>query len=259
MGHVRLGTLPTSREWSRVVDLLESKANVAEIADAVAEASERDFIAARGDPVLGHTTWLLTQLPLVARSDNFAGELVALGFSETSQQSLLNVVAEFPSAVERHTGGASGRTDLGELARQAAAESLSTLVGQQLPTLFGTSPTDLKIELAKFATRARFAILARDFFSRLTFKTLDYYVSRVLANHVGPGRALDSLERRADFESALRLHCREASLIVEQFAGGWFSKAEYERNLTPEAAQSFTDYALKKMREELRMRRANDA
>ena len=49
------------------------------------------------------------------------------------------------------------------------------------------------------------------------------------------------------------------SLIVESFAGGWFSKANFTGRLTPQATQSFTDYALKKMRDELRARRADDA
>ena len=56
----------------------------------------------------------------------------------------------------------------------------------------------------------------------------------------------------------LEKHCREASVIVEQFAGGWFSKASFQGKLTPASAQAFADYALKKMRDELRVRRASD-
>jgi hypothetical protein len=48
-------------------------------------------------------------------------------------------------------------------------------------------------------------------------------------------------------------------LIVESFAGGWFSKANYTGRLTRQATQSFTDYALKKIRDELRARREDDA
>ncbi len=133
------------------------------------------------------------------------------------------------------------------------------MVGAQLPGLFGTTPDDLRIELSKFATKDRFASLTRDFFARLTLKTLDYYLSRVLEDHVGPERAIATLDERVKFRSALDTHCREASVIVEQFAGGWFSKAHYERRLTRELAQKFSDYALKKMRDELRARRADNA
>ena len=259
MGHVRLGVLPKSREWTQVVELLAKGSDVAELAAAVAIAAENELISARGDPVLGNTVWLLAQLPLAARTDRFASELVALGFPPGSEQTLLNIVAGFSSAVDNQISNNAGRTDLGELARQAASESLATLVGAQMPGLFGASPADLRIELGKFATKDRFSVLARDFFSRLTLKTLDYYLSRVLANHVGPDRALVSLQQQEQFRNALERHCRETSLIVEQFAGGWFSKANYQGRLTRESAQSFSDYAVKKMRDELRARRADNA
>ena len=258
MGHVRLGDLPKSREWDHVVNLLTDGAGVAELADAVAIAAEDQLISARGDPVLANTIWLLTQLPLAARTDRFAAELTALGFGEGSELSLLNIVAGFSSAVETQISGTAGRTDLGELAREAASETLSTLVGAQMPGLFGANADDLRIELGKFATRDRFAALSRDFFARLTHKTLDYYLSRVLANHIGPDRALSSLEKGAEYRGALRQHCREASLIVEQFAGGWFSKANHQGRLTRASAQRFSDYALKKMRDELRARRGDN-
>ena len=258
MGHVRLGRLPKTREWSQVVALLAEGADVGKLAAAVAIAAESELISARGDPVLANTVWLLTQLPLAARSGRFAAELAALGFEAGSEQSLLNIIAGFSGAVDSQISGTVGRTDLGELARQAATESLTSLVGGQMPGLFGTQADDLQIELAKFATKDRFARLSRDFFARLTLKTLNYYLSRVLSDYVGPGRALPALHDESNFRDALERHCREASLIVEQFAGGWFSKANYQRRLTREAAQNFSDYALKKVRDELRARRAGD-
>lgn len=259
MGHVRLGKLRTSRKWSQVVALLDRNADVAEIADAVAAAAEDELFSARGDPVLASTVWLLTQLPLAARSQRFAAELVGLGFTPGSEQSLLSVVAGLSRAVDSQISSNLPRSDFGELARQAAAESLSVLVGAQLPHLFGTSATDFQIELAKFASKDRFARLARDFFARLTFKTLDYYISRVLPDFVGPGRPLQSLGEQDNFRAGLAQHCSEAAVIVEAFAGGWLSKANFTSRLTREATQGFTDYALKKMRDELRARRADDA
>ena len=81
----------------------------------------------------------------------------------------------------------------------------------------------------------------------------------MLAEHVGPDRAIETLRQQTEFKAALERHCREASVIVEQFAGGWFSKAKYERTLTRESSQRFADYALKKVRDELRARRVGDA
>ena len=259
MGHVRLGKLASSRKWRDVVALLSRGADVSVLADAVATAAENELISARGDPVLACAVWLLTQLPLAARSDNFAAELTKLGFARGSEHSLFNIVAGLSQAVDRQVTSSQDRSDLGELARQAAAESLSILVGAQMPTLFGSSAEDFRIELAKFASKDRFAFLARDFFARLTYKTLDYYISRVLPDFIGPGRPLPSLGQQDAFHAGLQHHCSEASVIVETFAAGWFSKANFQGKLTPQAVQGFTDYALKKLRNELRARRADDA
>ena len=258
MGHLRLGKLASSRRWKEVIALLRAGGNVTDLAAATALAAESEFEAAKGDPALAYTVWLLTQLPLAAKTPQFAVRLVELGFSPGSEQSVLGLVAGFTHAVDRHDAGRSDRTDLGELARQAATESLSAIAGAAMPSLFGADAESVQRELGKLAGKDRFAGLARDFFARLTQKTLEYYISRELPNHVGPGKSFASIDQQIAFRTALERHCREASLIVEEFAGGWYSKSNYKGTLTPAAAQAFTDYALKKMRDELRARRAVD-
>lgn len=258
MGHLRLGQLPKTRRWKAVIDLLRTGADVSELAAATAVAAENELDGAKGDPALAYTVWLLAQLPLAARSPQFVEHLGGLGFDPGSEQSIWSLVAGFSKAVDRQVAGRSDRTDLGELARQAAVESLSAIINSKTPSLFDTSAEDVRRELGRLATKDRFAGLARDFFARLTQKTLEYYISRELPNHVGPGKALPGLGQQIAFRAALELHCREASEIVEVFAGTWFSKANFRGQLTPAAAQGFADYALKKMRDELRARRSAD-
>lgn len=255
MGHLHLGRLAATRRWKEVIALLRTGAGIAELADATAHAAEAELQSAKGDPGLGYAVWLLTQLPLAARSPQFAARLGELGFDAGSEQSILALVAGFTKAVNQHVAGSSGRTDLGELARQAATESLTAIAGAGLPSLFGSTADDVQRELGKLATKDQFAGLARDFFGRLTQKTLEYYISRELPNHVGPGKAIPTVDQQIAFNAALELHCREASLIVEEFAGGWYSKSNFKGEITPSQAQGFTDYALKKMRDELRVRR----
>ena len=259
MGHLRLGRLRTTNRWKDVITLMSSGADIAELAAATAFAAETEFKAAQGDPALAWTVWLLTQLPLAARSGQLADKLGGLGFDPSAANSLFNLVAGFTQAVDVHSSGNFRRTDLGEMARLAAAESLSVMVGAGLPTLFNVTPDDVQRELSKFASKDRFAKLTRDFFARLTQKSLEYYISRELPNHIGPDKPIANISQQIAFRSALECHCREASEIVEIFAGGWFSKANFQGTLTPDAAQHFADYALKKMRDELRARRADDA
>ena len=258
MGHVRLGRLPRTRKWQQVVALIADGASVDRIAAATAEAAEAGFRRAPADPALVHSLWLLTQIPLAARSPDFAASLERLGLQVGAQPTLLEIASAFSEAVDQQVGRIGGRTDLGEMAQQAAAESLAAVVGADLPSLFGPDPADVKFSIGKFAARDRFATLARDFFARLTRRYLDYYLSCEISNHVGPGKRLATTDAHTEFNSALEQHCREASRIVEEFAGGWFSKTHYQGGITPEKARNFAQIAFRKIGNELRKRRESD-
>ena len=164
----------------------------------------------------------------------------------------------FTATIDRHVGRTGGRTDLGEMAQLAAAESLSSVVGRDLPGLFGTTPDDVKLAVGRFSGKGRFADLARDFFSRLTFRCLDYYLSRELSNHVGPEQRFRSIREHTEFNSALDRHCRETSRILKEYAAEWFSKKNFEKALTPDEAGRFASVAFGKIRKELRKRRDAD-
>ena len=110
--------------------------------------------------------------------------------------------------------------------------------------------------MGEFASGDRFAHLARDFFARLTYRSLDYYLSRELAKHIGQDRRFATDAQRVAFQRALAQHTFETSRIVREFAGGWFGKTVWQRQaLDQDAINRFTDYAFKKMRSELGRRR----
>lgn len=256
MGHIRLGALPKTRNWLAVVELLNLGATVEDIAGATALAAEAELRNAATDPAFEYTVWLLTQLPLAARSDQFSERLVELGFEAGSEQSVLELLSSFSQAIAAHVGQPSNRRDLGDLARDAAVESLAGILTSGPASLFDAESETLQRDLAKLATITNFSRLARDFFARLTQKTLEYYLSRALPEQAGSNDQFGTVDKLIDFRIALEKHCREASEIVEDFAGGWYSKKRLRDDLTPESARNFGSYALKKMRDELRARRA---
>jgi hypothetical protein len=256
MGHVRLGVLPTSRKWRQVVHELRLGADVDTVAAAAADAAEAALHGASRDPAFLHAFWLLTQIPLAARGPAFADDLRSLGLEIPDRPSLMDVAAAYSGAVDRHIRRTGGRTDLGEMAQMAAVESLTAAVAPHLPSLFGPTPEEVRREIGRCASGDRFAALAREFFARLTQRSLDYYLSRELANHTGNGQRFADDAARARFDEALWRHCREASRIVEAFAGGWYGRNVYQRDgLTPDAVGRFAPVAFKKVRAELRKRR----
>lgn len=134
----------------------------------------------------------------------------------------------------------------------AAVETLTRVLGGQSRRLFGTSAAEVQHQFAALATTKQFGTLARDFFAALTRKYLTFYLSRELPNHVGGDRRFANTADHAAFNAALDLHCRQASRIVEEFAGGWFSKTNWEGGISPDDARAFAWVALKKLRAELR-------
>ncbi len=258
MGHVRLGTLPKSRKWLQVVNLLAEGADAGAIATASSDAAENSLANTAKDPALVYAFWLLTQIPLAARTDNFAAELRRIGLKVGDEPTLMEVVGAFTDAVDRQIRETGPRSDLGEMAQMAASEALATVAGRDLPGLFGPSPQDVKLAIGKLASTNQFSVLARDFFARLTKRHLDYYLSRELSNHVGADGRFKSIAEHSEFNAALDLHCREASRIIKEFSGGWFSKKNFENALTPDEAGKFAYIAFKKIRDELRKRRGDD-
>jgi len=102
MGHIRLGTLPKTHKWQRVVGLIAGGADVERIAAASADAAEHGLERASQDQGLAHAFWLLTQIPQAARQSDFADQLKRLGLEVSSKPTLLEIVGAFTSAVDRH-------------------------------------------------------------------------------------------------------------------------------------------------------------
>jgi hypothetical protein len=260
MGHNELGTLPRTRKWIEVVDLLETDGDIEQIAAASAEAAELTLQRASNDPGFAHAFWLLAQIPQAARRTDFAEQLRRLGLEVSPQPSLLEVVGAFTRAVDRHVQFIGRRSDLGEMAQHAAAETLATVVGRHLPNLFGSTGHDVQRAFARCASSGWFSVVARDFFSRLTRRSLGYFLSRELSKHVGPDKRFINIGEHHRFNEAFDQHCREASRIIKEFSRDWYGRAIREEDyVSKERAGAFAPVAFRKLRAELRRRRDADA
>lgn len=252
MGHTRLGELPRTRRWGQVVGLIAGGAGVAQVANATISAAERGLNLASNDQALVETVYLLSQLPLAARSEDFAAALRQAGLNVPDAPGLMDVVGAFTEAIDARVPNGR-RSDLGEMAQVAAAETIIKAVGDRTPALFGVAPADVRGALSALATSAQFGALARQFFARLTNRCMDYFLSRAFSYHVGEGRRFATLAQQASFDEALNLHCREASRIVEDFAGGWFSKTNWEKDgISRQDASGFAHVAMQKLASELK-------
>jgi hypothetical protein len=124
MGHVRLGSLPKTRRWNQVVSLIAGRGDVEGIAAASATAAENGLERASQDEGLAHAFWLLTQIPQAAREDNFSERLLELDLHVSNEPTLLEIVAAFMRAVDRHVGKRGKRTDLPKFLAHLNARNL---------------------------------------------------------------------------------------------------------------------------------------
>ena len=258
MGHQRLKNIPRTLRWRQVVELLDDDGSVGEIATLSAQAIDKALSRAARDPALTEAVYLLALLPGAARQLDAARALGGIGISAGTEPSLLDVVAGFERAVDREARMRGGRTDLGEIAQLAAANSITALVVPTLPGLFSTTASDVQSALARLDTPDQFARLSRTFFSDLVQRSLNYYLSREYAKHLGRGETFARLADQETFRAALAVHCYQTAFIVEQYSADWFSKAKFEGGITRARASTLARTALSKLRKELSHRSEPD-
>ena len=91
MGHQRIGTLPATRKWKAVIALITGGASANEIAAETAVAAEDSLKAASKSASLRFAFWMLTQIPLAARADDFGRALRELGLEVSDAPNLRKV------------------------------------------------------------------------------------------------------------------------------------------------------------------------
>lgn len=231
---------------------------VADVADRTLQAARGGLERAKDDPGLLYSVYLLTQVALASRAKDWQRELTRVGIRLAPDATVLDLTTEFQGAIDDWVVRRRHRSDLTEIASRAATEALRSLAAPRAQTLFGNSGEELRLAVRALSTKAGFADLGQAFFGRFISGFLNFYLSRVTAGHLGEGR-LQQLGDITAFNRALDTHCRESAGIVRDFAGQWYSKAEFQQGISLENTGGFVAVALTKLQEELRLQRESDS
>jgi hypothetical protein len=259
MGHNRLNTLPDTAPWRKVVKHLAEGADVGVVAAATTEAAAQGLEQALKDKGVAKTVFLLAKTVLAARLQDFGAELNAAGIGVQGAPSVIELTCAFSEAVDVHLRSTGQRTDIGEMARLAAVESLTSLLRDKAGNLFQIGPADVQAAAKSFSTPAGFRNLFHDYFSRFTERFIGYHLGRELSFHVGGNGRFASPEAHSEFLKDMGLHCRQAALIVKKYAEEWYSKNNFLNGIDETAATRFTAHCMKKLRAELLARGGRDA
>ncbi len=258
MGHIRGHSPPDTRKWLPVVEAVADGADVAAVAGATLAAAEKGLEQAKGDAGLAHAVWLLAHVALAARTDDFQAALAAKGVEVPTGATVVDIVAGLSDAMDRQLRATRGRTDIGEMAQLAAAESIAELVGRESASLFGPSPETVQAAFRRFSSKDGFGDLAHSFFSRFVERYLGYHLSRELSRHVGENQRFRDPDAHSEFLDRLQSHSRQVALILKDFSPGWYSKSKFETGISERSARGFSAYALTKIRDEIKRRGQRD-
>jgi hypothetical protein len=262
MGHTRLGTIPKSRKWTAVVaelDRLEGAAipgglgfseSIAVIAGRTLEAAEAGLNKAVNEQGLRYAFYLLSQLALSAREENWPQALQKIGIELSEDSSVFDLTVELQGAVDRHISAFSRPTDISEMAQRALGEAVSALAASAAVTLFGSGREELQRAIRSLSTKKGFSGLGQVFFARFVSRFLNFYLSRLTAGK------LFQVGDVSSFNRALQEHCEQSALVVRDFCGEWFSKTEYLEGIDLDNASRFVAVAVKKLQSELRRQKA---
>lgn len=264
MGHTRLGKIPTSKKWKVVVRLLAGgegggggtllAEDIETIAQQTLTAAEAGLLKAIDDPGLRYTFYLLTQLVLASREEDWQSRLEPFGIRLSEDATLLDLTIEIQSAIDDYLFTHARSTDFSEIAQQAAGEALTELSSSVQASLFGSSRDDLQRAVREVSTKNGFARLGQTFFARFMGRFLNFYLSRITAAQMG-GARLHQLGDLSAFNEALKTHCEQSARIVRDFCGEWYSKTEFQQGINLENTSGFMAVALKKLQAELERQR----
>jgi hypothetical protein len=252
MGHIRIGKLPKIRGWKQVIALLDSAdSSSSEIAMATAKAAKDFFSQKRSDTALAFSYWVLTQITSKAKSENYVQEISEIGMDISKSKDafdFLGRVAAFTRAQIKLRGETF---PISEFAQPSLREVLTETIGQQSHTLFGATQEDVVFACRKYSRPNQFGKLARLYFAKVLNRVLQFFISKESPNRIGLGKKFRDIADLSSFNLALEAYCFQSAKIVEEFAGGWYSRRNWQGEISEQDAKGFVAVAIEKLRAEI--------
>lgn len=256
MGHERIGIVPKTQRWERIVEKLTSlygsEIPVSEIAEDTLRNVRNRYSALTDDPSVRHAFNFLVTFSHACGTSDPRHVLASAGIQVSDNPTPLSLVraliGNLPSALIN--------TEYGQLTIGAASDAVcqwyrdhSSKQGSLL------QPSGPFFENCRALGQGRgFCQVSRLFFGKLTERYLHYFLDRASSS------AFRSLEERQRFQRDLQQHADsvsehafEISKITQSFAAGWFNQNARESLPDATAINGFLSHAFGKMKEELRI------
>lgn len=250
MGHERVGALPRTKPWSRVV---------AQIAHA--SGSDGD-VATLARTTLANVRSRLRNIHQDGGVIAAFQFLIALAVSGSADRVRIKPpidLREDPSPLQLASGlsqwvqAHSRSAEYGDIARRAATDAIALWTEQQKRQLDFTGEAWKASETwRKAGTGSGFCEVARLFFAKFTERYLNYFLCREASAEVSNIEERNQLESRLqDHIDAVSKHAFETARIAQSFAAGWFNRYARAGMPPPEQIERFLAISFGKISEEL--------
>lgn len=258
MGHERLGILPKTKPWIRVVAELTSSDYIDDKVEIVAKQTlqnvQNRFTNMDGDSGVIASFKFLVTLAVSSQFDNPLSFLSDSGVDISTNASPYFIAKALYKYVESNIGS----LEYGEIARAAAVDSISTWHDKNSQQLRMFDTDQNSIETWRGTGRGDgFCEISRVFFAKTTERYLNYFLERALSASVKTLEDRESLRMQlSEHVDIASKHAFETAKITQSFAAGWFSKHANQKMPSDGEIYAFLRIAFGKLREELRREEA---
>ena len=253
MGHIRLGRLYKSRKWNQVIDLLDSDCSVAQISGATLNATDKQLREFSFDPALSHVFWLLVRITWASQTGQFPPFLNEIGINLDDKSSVFSLMSSLSDYLHKNATKSPESTAFSAIANLSLMDTITETVAVHQNSLFGSNIEDIQNAFKAYSSQKQFGILSRRFFAHFLARTVKYLLNKELSNHIGSEHSLRNIQSAKEFNDALALYAYQSAKIMEDFAGGWYSKHNWESRgeISEKETSGFVAFALRKLRMEL--------
>jgi hypothetical protein len=254
VGHERVGVLPRTTQWRKIVaelaKLPTAEATVSQLASGTLECVRTRFREMHRDTGVQAAFEFLVGLAASGGAD----EKPRLGWANlpvdfTNNPSPLRIA----QALRTWVSGREDSLEYRSIAERAATDAITNWHSHQNEQGYLFDPSDEAANVWKRASNgAGFCELSRLFFAKFMERYLNYFLEREAS------AALPNIAERERFREQLRQHVDqisqhafETAKITQSFAAGWYNRHARRGRPSQREIERFLSIAFGKMREEL--------
>lgn len=249
MGHERIGFLPKTQTWNKIVTQLTQFDNnhdiVSQIAEQTLENIRTLYKKMYDDDSVYKAIKFLTVLSISANHNDQISFLRTneININEISLYSLAYCIKEYVKTEK-------GSLETNKIANDAILEAIAKYEHNNRNfqnELFNSNTESL---WSKIGNGSNFCELARLFFASFTDRHLRYYLEREAAHSIDNFQKFDNFKKT--LHEQITQHSFETAKIMQSFAAGWFNRYAVSGVPTKEEISGFLKLSFEKMREEFR-------